>query len=487
MRQMEEEQITAMAPNANAAANARKISRGGGFVKLEHSADDTYYAGACKGSGSAVYGVSVDFGEAGTPVCRCSCPSRQFPCKHALALLMEMGLDRQWEICQIPQDILDKRARREARAAGKEQAAAEEKIPEKGVKKTGNAARTKKIKKQLEGLDLAERMVRELVESGLGTLRGTPAKVYQDLAKQLGDYYLPGPQRLIQSLVLNIQSMGEGGDTASDQERFREAVHILVYLRALVKKARAYLEEKLSQDRICDDDSVLYEELGGIWTLERLRELGLKKEGVRLVQLAFNVYCDPARKEMVDKGWWVDVDSGELSVTYNYRPLRALKYMKEEDSVFQMAEIPVLACYPGGGNRRVRWEEQTYSPVTDEIRQAVCEKAGYSLKEAVKGAKNELKNTLSDGRVGCLLHFERLGRTGDTGRPVLKDREGSVIELRDRPGDEGTVSRLALLPDPAFCREQVMFGILWYDGIEQKICMQPLAMIRREEILRLLY
>lgn len=481
MRQMDEQQITAMAPNANAVANARKISRGGGFIKLEHSADDTYYAGSCKGSGSSVYGVSVDFCPDGAPVCRCSCPSRQFPCKHALALLMEMGQGRQWEICEIPRDILDKRARKEAR----EHPASEGKAPEKAVKRTGKAARTKKIKKQLEGLELAERMVRELVESGLGTLRGTPAKVYQDLAKQLGDYYLPGPQRLIQSLVLNIQSMEEGGDTASEQERFREAVHILVYLRALVKKARAYLEEKLSQDQVSDDDSVLYEELGGIWTLERLRELGLKKEGARLVQLAFSVYCDTARKEMVDKGWWIDVDSGEISVTYNYRPLRALKYMKAEDSIFQMAEIPMLTYYPGGGNRRVRWEEQSFSPVTEEIRQAVCERAGYSLKEAVKGAKNELKNTLSDGRVGCLIQFERLGRAGD--RPVLTDREGSVIELRDRPGNEGTVSRLEILPDPALCLNRVMFGFLWYDGTEQRICMQPLAIISREEILRLLY
>ena len=50
---------------------------------------------------------------------------------------------------------------------------------------------TKKLKKQLEGLDLAEKVVRELVEAGLGTLNGTSVKVYQDLAKQLGHYLVP--------------------------------------------------------------------------------------------------------------------------------------------------------------------------------------------------------------------------------------------------------------------------------------------------------
>ena len=55
-----------------------------------------------------------------------------------------------------------------------------------------------------------------------------------------------------------------------------------------------------------DDASVLYEELGGIWNLERLIELGLKKENVRLLQLSFHVSYDGARRELVDKaGGWI--------------------------------------------------------------------------------------------------------------------------------------------------------------------------------------
>ncbi len=37
MRQIDEQRITAMAPNANAVNNARKISRGNGFIKWERS------------------------------------------------------------------------------------------------------------------------------------------------------------------------------------------------------------------------------------------------------------------------------------------------------------------------------------------------------------------------------------------------------------------------------------------------------------------
>ena len=517
MRQIDEQRITAMAPNANAVNNARKISRGNGFIKWERSADDTYYAGQCKGSGSSVYTVSADFIDGSAPLCRCSCPSRQFPCKHGLALLMEMTQDRQWELCEIPEDILSKRAKKEAREAQKEEHGDESfgdgAVRGRETKKVNRTARIKKLNKQLEGLDLAEQMVKELLEAGLGTLKGTSVKVYQDLAKQLGDHYLPGPQRMIQSLALQVQMLegtGTGGRAASGPVTaggsatggsygaqaaaggsgdYREAVRILVYLRALIKKSRNYLEEKRKEDRLEDDNSVLYEEMGGIWTLNRLNGLGLKKEDARLVQLSFDVYADMSRREIVDKGWWIDVDSGELSVTFNYRPLKALKYVKAEDTTFQMVKTPVLTYYPGTGNRRIRWESQEFETVTDEIRSTIREYGAASLKTAVKSAKNELKNTMSDGLYGCLIWFDHLGRSkaGAGEGYILVDREGQTIELLNPDGNRHLDRRPGILPDREFCTGQVMFGVLWYDGKRQNICMQPHSIITEKEILRLLY
>ena len=61
MKHLTEQQIAAMAPNASAVANAKKIVKSGGFTHLARSADDTFYMGDCRGSGSSVYSVSVDF------------------------------------------------------------------------------------------------------------------------------------------------------------------------------------------------------------------------------------------------------------------------------------------------------------------------------------------------------------------------------------------------------------------------------------------
>ena len=116
MRTITEQMIAALAPNPAAAANGRKISQKGGFVRLERAPDDTFYLGECTGSGSSHYITTADFLDPAQPVFRCTCPSRQFPCKHSLALLYEILAGKTFALCDIPEDILQKRARKQARA-----------------------------------------------------------------------------------------------------------------------------------------------------------------------------------------------------------------------------------------------------------------------------------------------------------------------------------------------------------------------------------
>lgn len=137
MREIPEQQIAAMAPNVNAVNNARKIVKSGGFTEHARSEDDTFYMGSCKGSGSSAYRVTLDFADNDAPVCRCSCPSRQFPCKHGLALMMELSQGRHWDICDIPQDILDKRAKKDVRAGKKESQGDRPRAPKRRTRQPG--------------------------------------------------------------------------------------------------------------------------------------------------------------------------------------------------------------------------------------------------------------------------------------------------------------------------------------------------------------
>ena len=479
MRTITQQQIDALAPNAAASSNGRKISQKGGFVRLERSEDDTFYLGECTGSGKSNYITSADFLDDTAPVFRCSCPSRQFPCKHSLALLYEIMAGKAFTVKEIPEDILQKRAKKEARAA--KAAASENEDGKKSPPKVNKAARAKKINRQLEGLELTAKVVRDLMNAGLGTMGGTALNTYRTLAKQLGDYYLPGPQRLINRLILEIDAFQkDGSDT-----HYETAIDTLEKLWALVKKSRQYLTEKLESGEVGQDDNLLFEELGGVWKLAELEALGLCKHNARLAQLAFWVSRDDARGEFIDTGCWADLDSGEISMTYNYRPFKALKYVKQDDTAFGMVTVPTAVYYPGEGNRRVRWEGAQPGSLKPDDLAVLRNCAASSLAAEVKLAKNLLKNTLADPMVCRLLRYTRIGKIED--QMVLTDESGSNIALGDMPGMEGSIVRVAALPDPTLMENQVLLGAFWYDGTEWRIKLQPLSILTDTDVIRLLY
>ncbi|MEZ3477034.1 MAG: SWIM zinc finger family protein, partial [Lachnospiraceae bacterium] len=434
MREINEQQILALAPNAAAASNGKKISQKGGFVKLEQSQDDTFYMGECTGSGKSNYITSADYIDENNPVFRCSCPSRQFPCKHSLALMYEMLAKKTFDICEIPEDIQKKREKKQA----KENKAAEVAKPEsemteeekkKAEKKKASAAKTaknarvKKLKTQLEGLDLVEKVVNDLMSAGLGTIGGASLKTYQQLAKQMGDYYLPGPQRLCSQLLIEITAFQKD----QDESHYDAAISVLEKLWTLIKKSRQYLNEKLEKDDVTLEDTVLYEELGGIWKLSELEELGKSKKDANLMQLSFWVTYDEARKEYIDTGCWADLDTGEVYMNYNYRPLKSLKYVKQEDSVFGVAKVPSAVFYPGDGNVRVRWDGAQIREYEKGDYEAVFEHAVSSIKQEAKAVKNFLKNAMTQPMMIKLIAFNQIGKIGDDF--VLVDKNNDTILL----------------------------------------------------------
>lgn len=486
MGKITEQQILSMAPNSTAVANARKISSKGGFVSLAKTEDDSFYMGECKGSGKSNYTVSVDFIEPENPVCRCSCPSRQFPCKHSLALLFEIAGGKAFSPCELPDAIRQKREKKEKKEAKAAQGNDDNgvaKTPAK-TKKTSQAARIKKMKKQLEGLGVLRKLVDRLLESGLGTLTGQSLKTYRDLAKQFGDYYLPGPQILLNRLIAEGEAYQKDGDNAHHEE----IMQILVRLNALMKKSETYLTEKIDKADGEDDDSILYEELGGIWTLERLQQLGQSREHVDLLQLAFYVYYDDARKEWIDKGYYVDVQTGEITTTLNYCPVKAMSHIKRQDSVFGEIHIPQLTYYPGNVNPRVRWDWAEYSPLQPETLAKIRGMAPKDLSAVIKQVKNVIKNPLDPDETAVLIAYRQIGRLeGKPGVYVLEDAQGNRIQLKNAETGEDTMAVLKLLPEQELFGDQVLFGKMFYHRVHQRMYIQPLSIITKQNVIRLAY
>ena len=109
------ERVAGAAPDTSSLAAARKLARPGPWSGTGSS--ETLLWGKCQGSGSTPYQVSVDLGG---PAYRCSCPSRKFPCKHALALLLMWAEDAgavfsETSPAEFAQEWVDDRAALEGR------------------------------------------------------------------------------------------------------------------------------------------------------------------------------------------------------------------------------------------------------------------------------------------------------------------------------------------------------------------------------------
>lgn len=83
--------IELLAPDGKSMTAARELLRGSPFPEVDPTLDGKGWWAVCRGLND-VYRVAVRLNDEGFR-CDCNCPSRKYPCKHALALLLHL-LDR---------------------------------------------------------------------------------------------------------------------------------------------------------------------------------------------------------------------------------------------------------------------------------------------------------------------------------------------------------------------------------------------------------
>src|SRR6187551_1921754 len=128
MISIDEAFIEAAAPNSEAAKNGRGLVLKGKYVRLYQSADGSLIFGHCQRSGKQPYLCSADFAVPLAPVYRCTCPSRQFPCKHSLGLLYALADGKKFTASDVPAEL---EAKREKAAVRVEKRKAEADKPHK--------------------------------------------------------------------------------------------------------------------------------------------------------------------------------------------------------------------------------------------------------------------------------------------------------------------------------------------------------------------
>jgi hypothetical protein len=176
-------QILALAPDATSAAAARKLATAGSWQSAGR--DDSAFWGECRGS--ALYQVRVDGRDFAA---KCSCPSRKFPCKHSLGLLL-LAASAPTAVPEIerPQWVADWIAGRAAGAEAKQ--ARQAKPAETDPVQQGKRAekRLALVRQGIDGLDL---WLRDVIRNGIAGVELQDRSFWEKPAARLVDCQAAG-------------------------------------------------------------------------------------------------------------------------------------------------------------------------------------------------------------------------------------------------------------------------------------------------------
>jgi SWIM zinc finger len=192
--------VLALAPDASGAKAAQGLAAPRPWSELGQ--DERAVWGLCRGSGKKPYQTQVDLSE---PAFKCSCPSRKFPCKHALGLLLLWSSGDTVPAGGRPAWVEEWLASREERAG---RAAARAERPAKPPDPEAQARRTARREERVaRGVEELRRWLADLVRRGLAEAQREPWRFWDEAAARMVDAQAPG----LASRVRRMSSTVVGG------------------------------------------------------------------------------------------------------------------------------------------------------------------------------------------------------------------------------------------------------------------------------------
>ncbi len=206
--------VLALAPDAAAAKAAATVARPAAWTGAACDGEAAW--GECRGSGKSVYRVSVDLTG---PAFRCSCPSRKFPCKHALGLLLL------WSDGAVPGGRAADRPPWAAEWLAGRRARAED-PPVRATARAADPATAERRAARVDaGLDDLDRWLRDQVEQGLARTENAPYALFDDLARRLVDAQAGALAGQVRALAAVPRRPGWPGALLAEYALLRLLVH----------------------------------------------------------------------------------------------------------------------------------------------------------------------------------------------------------------------------------------------------------------------
>ncbi|OUS95405.1 SWIM zinc finger family protein [Rhodococcus sp. NCIMB 12038] len=193
-----EGQVASVAPDAGSLAAATKLSAS--WSQTGGNGDALW--GLCQGSGKSPYRSVVDLTG---PAYHCSCPSRKFPCKHALGLLLIWSQGSVPEQSEPPEFANDWLSRRAGRAAAVRTAAAPV------TTASGAKSAERRAERVAAGLDELDLWLTDQIRGGLGAA-DISASAFDAIAARMVDAQAPGIASTLRRLPIVVATRADWPD-----------------------------------------------------------------------------------------------------------------------------------------------------------------------------------------------------------------------------------------------------------------------------------
>jgi hypothetical protein len=473
--------IELLTSNISVAANGKDLANKNKFSNLKISDDGSLIWGECAGSGANPYFCSADYTDENKPVFRCNCPSRQFPCKHAIGLLYAYANGLKFTVADIPEEITRKREKIKQRTKDSsmtEEINVNDTANPQDAKPKNLKSVIKKTETQLSGVEMANKLLQNIVQMGLSGIDSTTRKTITGRILELGNYHIDGIQLAFNDLLVELDCVRN--------DEYTDVINQLNYISALLKKSREYLiAKKDAPESNPELTSAIEERIGYVWKLADLKKYGMYEENAEIIQLSYNSYDNAGRKAFIDEGYWFNLKSGKIYKSKNYRPYKALRYINEENTCFDVLLTQELFIYPGDVNPRARWESYKLRLAMDDDRINVINSSSADYAEVVKTVKSVIKNPLAEKNPVVLLKLNKAYIAGE--HIVLEDKQGNKLTIVDLPEQQIYTETLlkSILPDNC---ENIALAAMINNNIKTGIfSVTALSVITADKIIRLLY
>lgn len=230
--QLSEEQVLALAPDESSRKSGKELSSPAKWVSK--GVNELALWGECQGSGSKPYQAQVDLVNIAF---KCSCPSRKFPCKHGIGLLLlYVRTKNDFTNNEMPawvSEWISKRSERQEK-----QAVQKDKPVDEAAQAKRRQAREQKVS---DGIEELLQWIKDIIRNGIISIPEKGPAWYENMARRMVDAQAPGLAGMLKNMA-GINFYRDGWQSEFIDQLLR------LYLLATGYKNNESLSPLLQQD-----------------------------------------------------------------------------------------------------------------------------------------------------------------------------------------------------------------------------------------------